>query len=135
MCNANGEKTENEENISMHLVMYPDNLNVKDIFYFIAIPTLCYELNFPRTDRIRKRYVTTTHLWPFGSFLFGLFGESERKILNCGKNFYSNSCPRFIIKRILELIIGFHVIVAVLQQWIIPSVKHSLIPFSVRSLN
>lgn len=25
------------------LVQYPDNLNYKDIFYFIFAPTLCYE--------------------------------------------------------------------------------------------
>nr|CAD7260170.1 unnamed protein product [Timema shepardi] len=37
------------------LVQYPDNLNLHDIIYFIFAPTLCYELNFPRTNRIRKR--------------------------------------------------------------------------------
>ena len=39
------------------LVQYPDNLNLLDLYYFILAPTLCYELNFPRTQRIRKRYV------------------------------------------------------------------------------
>lgn len=39
------------------LVQYPDNLNIFDLYYFILAPTLCYELNFPRTQRIRKRYV------------------------------------------------------------------------------
>lgn len=39
------------------LVQYPDNLNIKDIVYFCAVPTLCYELNFPRTDRIHKVFV------------------------------------------------------------------------------
>lgn len=37
------------------LVQYPDNLNFADLYYFIFAPTLCYELNFPRTQRIRKR--------------------------------------------------------------------------------
>lgn len=54
-------------------------------------PTLCYELNFPRTSRIRKR---------------------------------------FLLKRILEVIIGFNVVLGLFQQWIIPSVKNSLVPFS-----
>lgn len=37
------------------LVQYPDNLTFRDLYYFILAPTLCYELNFPRTQRIRKR--------------------------------------------------------------------------------
>lgn len=37
------------------LVQYPDNLNIRDLYYYILAPTLCYELNFPRTQRIRKR--------------------------------------------------------------------------------
>ena len=54
---VNNHREKKEEDINMHLVMYPDNLNVLDILYFMVIPTLCYELNFPRTNRIRKRYV------------------------------------------------------------------------------
>lgn len=73
------------------LVQYPDNLTVKDLFYFLCAPTLCYELNFPRTDRIRKR---------------------------------------FLLKRILEVLIGFNVVLGLFQQWMIPSVRNSLIPFS-----
>jgi diacylglycerol O-acyltransferase-1 len=38
-------------------VHYPDNLNLKDIYYFMAVPTLCYEINFPRAKRIRKRFL------------------------------------------------------------------------------
>ena len=36
------------------LVQYPDNLNLRDIYYFWMAPTLCYEVNFPRSKRIRK---------------------------------------------------------------------------------
>ena len=39
------------------LVQYPDNLNARDLVYFMLVPTLCYELNFPRSQRIRKRFV------------------------------------------------------------------------------
>ncbi|XP_064467435.1 diacylglycerol O-acyltransferase 1-like [Ornithodoros turicata] len=38
-------------------VTYPDNLNLNDIYYFVFVPTLCYELNFPRSARIRKRFL------------------------------------------------------------------------------
>ncbi|XP_002736160.1 diacylglycerol O-acyltransferase 1-like [Saccoglossus kowalevskii] len=43
--------------LSTHLVQYPDNLNLKDLYYFLLAPTLCYELNFPRSERIRKRFL------------------------------------------------------------------------------
>lgn len=39
------------------LVQYPDNLKIGDIYYFVFAPTLCYELNFPRAQRIRKRFL------------------------------------------------------------------------------
>lgn len=38
-------------------VQYPNNLTLGDIYYFTFAPTLCYELNFPRSQRIRKRFL------------------------------------------------------------------------------
>lgn len=73
------------------LVQYPDNLSLRDLLYFLCAPTLCYELNFPRTTRIRKR---------------------------------------FLIKRVLEVMVGINILMALFQQWMIPSVKNSLVPFS-----
>uniref|UniRef100_A0A2M4A5P5 O-acyltransferase n=1 Tax=Anopheles triannulatus TaxID=58253 RepID=A0A2M4A5P5_9DIPT len=73
------------------LVHYPDNLHPADLFYFLLAPTLCYELNFPKTTRIRKR---------------------------------------FLIKRMLEVVIGVHIVMGLFQQWMIPSVRNSLVPFS-----
>lgn len=76
---------------TMPLVQYPDNLNVGDLTYYLFSPTVCYELNFPRTTRIRKR---------------------------------------FLLKRLLEVIIGVNVVMGLFQQWMIPSVRNSLVPFS-----
>lgn len=73
------------------LIHYPNNLCYRDILYFLLAPTLCYELNFPRTTRVRKR---------------------------------------FLLKRLLEVVFGVNVVMALFQQWIIPSVKNSLVPFS-----
>lgn len=64
---------------------------LQDLYYFVMVPTLCYELNFPRTDRVRKR---------------------------------------FLLRRMLELFFGMQLVLALFQQWIIPSVKNSLMPFS-----
>ncbi|XP_063956645.1 diacylglycerol O-acyltransferase 1-like [Lytechinus pictus] len=36
---------------------YPDNLNLRDMYFFMLSPTLCYDINFPRTDRVRKTYL------------------------------------------------------------------------------
>ncbi|KYM80726.1 Diacylglycerol O-acyltransferase 1 [Atta colombica] len=82
---------EHENDCGNSLVQYPDNLSFGDLYYYILAPTLCYELNFPRTQRIRKR---------------------------------------FLIKRILEVVVGCQVVMSLFQQWMIPSVKNSLIPFS-----
>ena len=41
--------------IASGIVQYPNNLTIVDMYYFMLIPSLCYELNFPRTSRIRKR--------------------------------------------------------------------------------
>lgn len=38
---------------------------------------------------------------------------------------------RFLVKRMVEVVVGFQVMMCLFQQWIIPSVKNSLIPFSV----
>jgi len=46
-----------EARSSGSLVSYPHNLSLRDLYYFMAAPTLCYELNFPRTDRIRKWFL------------------------------------------------------------------------------
>ncbi|KAI6653713.1 Diacylglycerol O-acyltransferase 1 isoform X1 [Oopsacas minuta] len=51
--NYNSTKTMKNESTKETLVTYPNNLNYRDIIYFVFVPTLCYELNFPRTEKIR----------------------------------------------------------------------------------
>lgn len=36
-------------------VVYPDNLNPRDLLYFMFAPTLTYQLNYPRLKRRRQR--------------------------------------------------------------------------------
>jgi diacylglycerol O-acyltransferase-1 len=38
-------------------VIYPNNLTISNLAYFLAAPTLCYQLNYPRSPRIRWGYV------------------------------------------------------------------------------
>lgn len=43
---------------------------------------------------------------------------------------FISSC-RFLIKRIVEVVVGCQVVMSLFQQWMVPSVKNSLVPFSV----
>ena len=36
---------------------YPQNLTASNLLFFMTVPTLCYQLNYPRTERIRWRYL------------------------------------------------------------------------------
>lgn len=38
-------------------VCYPGNLTLRDMYYFVFAPTLCYELNFPRSPSIRMSFL------------------------------------------------------------------------------
>lgn len=51
MCMPSAESLEDDD-AGPTYVKYPENLNLKDLFYFLLAPTLCYELNFPRTTRL-----------------------------------------------------------------------------------
>ncbi|XP_065676240.1 diacylglycerol O-acyltransferase 1-like [Hydra vulgaris] len=68
-------------------VKYPHNLTQKGLYYFMLAPTFCYELNFPQTQKIRKR---------------------------------------FLIRRILEAVFLYSLILALVQQWLVPTVKNSM---------
>eukprot|EP00040_Diaphanoeca_grandis_P027825 m.159234 g.159234 ORF g.159234 m.159234 type:complete len:549 (+) comp31128_c0_seq1:227-1873(+) len=46
-----------EPEVGSTMTQYPENVTIQNIYYFIGAPTLCYELNFPRTARIRKRFL------------------------------------------------------------------------------
>ena len=36
---------------------YPQNLTLKNFFYFVGAPTLCYSTQYPRSVRIRKAWL------------------------------------------------------------------------------
>ncbi|KAM4579930.1 diacylglycerol O-acyltransferase 1b isoform 2-T2 [Odontesthes bonariensis] len=38
-------------------VCYPGNLTIRDMYYFVFAPTLCYELNFPRSSKVRTSFL------------------------------------------------------------------------------
>ena len=46
-------------------VQYPENITPQNLIYFVLVPSLTYQLNYPRNKRIRKRYVITILLRMF----------------------------------------------------------------------
>ncbi|GFR93872.1 O-acyltransferase [Elysia marginata] len=52
------EATKSTLNNNKTIQVYPENLNVRDMIYYLLAPTICYEINFPRSARIRLRFLT-----------------------------------------------------------------------------
>jgi hypothetical protein len=44
-------------------VAYPHNVTFWNFFYFLCAPTLVYELNYPRTERVRFVRVHQPFSW------------------------------------------------------------------------
>jgi len=93
-------------------VLYPDNLTQKDLYYFMVAPTYCYELNFPKTKRICKRFLIRRILEAV--FLSGLiFALGQQWIVPTVKNsvkpFQELDFPRFM-ERIMKLAIPNHLL-------------------------
>ncbi|KAJ7759231.1 MBOAT, membrane-bound O-acyltransferase family-domain-containing protein [Mycena metata] len=61
-------------------VTYPNNLTMKNFAVYQLIPTLVYELEYPRTDRIRPIYVFEKTVATFGTFVL-LYTMTESFIL------------------------------------------------------
>lgn len=58
LSDENKQQIESVENgNSEKEIVYPDNIHLNDIIYFMCAPTLCYELNYPRNERIRIRFL------------------------------------------------------------------------------
>mmetsp|Transcript_11550 Transcript_11550/g.16053 ORF Transcript_11550/g.16053 Transcript_11550/m.16053 type:complete len:465 (+) Transcript_11550:183-1577(+) len=76
-------------------ITYPNNVTLKNMYYFICVPTLCYKLEYPRANTIRVGY---------------------------------------LIRRILEAGFFSFLILAIVEQYIIPLVHNSLIPLNTIDL-
>ncbi|XP_075405223.1 diacylglycerol O-acyltransferase 1 [Tenrec ecaudatus] len=104
-------------------VSYPDNLTHGDLYYFLFAPTLCYELNFPRSPRIRKRFLLRRLL----EMLFltqlqvGLIQQwIVPTIQNSMKPFKDMDYSR-IVERLLKLAVPNHLIWLLFFYWLFHS--------------
>lgn len=76
--------------IEILTTLYPNNISLSNIVDFMFVPTLCYDLDYARTSKIRTG---------------------------------------FLLKRVAEAIILLQLDMALLQQWIVPTLENSLQPF------
>ncbi|XP_028673929.1 diacylglycerol O-acyltransferase 1a [Erpetoichthys calabaricus] len=109
---ANGEVLQTQ-------VTYPGNLTLRDLYYFIFAPTLCYELNFPRSPRIRKRFLLRRlfEMLFFMQLLIGLIQQwMVPTIQNSMKPFKDMDFSR-IIERLLKLAVPNHLIWLIFFYW------------------
>uniref|UniRef100_A0A8C1NK45 O-acyltransferase n=1 Tax=Cyprinus carpio TaxID=7962 RepID=A0A8C1NK45_CYPCA len=100
-------------------VNYPGNLTHRDIYYFIFVPTLCYELNFPRSPRIRKRFLLRRLLEMLFlmQLMIGLIQQwMVPTIQNSMKPFQDMDLSR-IVERLLKLAVPNHFIWLIFFYW------------------
>ncbi|XP_067824997.1 diacylglycerol O-acyltransferase 1-like isoform X2 [Heptranchias perlo] len=101
------------------VVVYPGNLTYKDMYYFLFAPTLCYELNFPRSPRIRKRFLLRRlfEMLFFTQLLVGLIQQwMVPAIQNSMKPFKDMDYSR-MIERLLKLAVPNHLIWLIFFYW------------------
>nr|XP_035961788.1 diacylglycerol O-acyltransferase 1 isoform X3 [Halichoerus grypus] len=113
---------------AQHTVSYPHNLTYRDLYYFLLAPTLCYELNFPRSPRIRKRFLLRRLL----EMLFltqlqvGLIQQwMVPTIQNSMKPFKDMDYSR-IIERLLKLAVPNHLIWLIFFYWFFHSCMNAV---------
>ncbi|XP_078068141.1 diacylglycerol O-acyltransferase 1-like [Mustelus asterias] len=56
-CTVQYDENNTEGSNIQEMVIFPDNLTLKDLYYFLFAPTLCYQMNFPRSAKIRIRFL------------------------------------------------------------------------------
>ncbi|CAG8709728.1 6637_t:CDS:2, partial [Acaulospora morrowiae] len=61
-------------------ISYPNNITILNFVDFLLVPTLVYELEYPRTEKIRPWYVFEKAMAIFGTF-FLLYINTEQYII------------------------------------------------------
>uniref|UniRef100_A0A3P9L278 O-acyltransferase n=1 Tax=Oryzias latipes TaxID=8090 RepID=A0A3P9L278_ORYLA len=100
-------------------VSYPGNLTHRDMYYFILAPTLCYQLNFPRSPRIRKRFLMRRlfEMLFLMQLLVGLIQQwMVPTIQNSMRPFQEMDFSR-MVERLLKLAVPNHLIWLIFFYW------------------
>uniref|UniRef100_A0A3Q3A7W2 O-acyltransferase n=1 Tax=Kryptolebias marmoratus TaxID=37003 RepID=A0A3Q3A7W2_KRYMA len=91
----------------------------EDMYYFVFAPTLCYQLNFPRSPRIRKRFLMRRlfEMLFLMQLLVGLIQQwMVPTIQNSMKPFQEMDFSR-MVERLLKLAVPNHLIWLIFFYW------------------
>ena len=88
-------------------VQYPDNVTFKNIGIFILMPTLVYQTSYPRTERIRKRWLLKRFLELGVCIALMLVSHFQfvRPTLENAKDAIRNKNAMKLLERLLKLAI------------------------------
>ncbi|XP_067871902.1 diacylglycerol O-acyltransferase 1-like isoform X4 [Heterodontus francisci] len=102
--------------------------SLSDMYYFLFAPTLCYELNFPRSPRIRKRFLLR-RMFEMLFFIQLQVGLTQQWIVpaiqNAMKPFKDMDYSR-MIERLLKLAVPNHLIWLIFFYWFFHSCMNFL---------
>ncbi|KAF8634546.1 hypothetical protein AX17_004137 [Amanita inopinata Kibby_2008] len=82
-------------------VKWPHNISWKDFFVYLLFPTLVYEMEYPRTERIRPLYIFEKTVATFGTFAL-LYTVTERFIIP-----YTPSFNQPFLRALIDLALPF----------------------------
>ncbi|KAF8817376.1 hypothetical protein BYT27DRAFT_7152839 [Phlegmacium glaucopus] len=86
-----------------HPITWPNNISWKNFAVYQLIPTVVYDLEYPRTDRIRPVYVFEKTVATFGTFAL-LYTVTESFILP-----YTPTADQSFLRSLLDLALPFMV--------------------------
>ncbi|CAF1030665.1 unnamed protein product, partial [Didymodactylos carnosus] len=112
-------------NLNESLVdFYPLNLTLSNLYYFLVIPTLCYELKFPKTRRIRKRFLIrrTLEVIFFAMLNILLIQQWIMPILRNSHQPFRDLDYLRLIERLLKLAVPNNIVWLIFFYWYFHSV-------------
>ncbi|KAM3873340.1 diacylglycerol O-acyltransferase 1-like [Diretmus argenteus] len=115
-----------------HRVCYPGNLTIKDLYYFVFAPTLCYELNFPRSPTIRTSFLLRrlVEMLFFIQLLVGLTQQWMIPIIQSSMKPLEEMDLSRMMERLLRLAVPNHLLWLMFFYWFF----HSSLNFTAELL-
>uniref|UniRef100_A0A8C6SWN7 O-acyltransferase n=1 Tax=Neogobius melanostomus TaxID=47308 RepID=A0A8C6SWN7_9GOBI len=113
-------------------VCYPGNLTIKDMYYFAFAPTLCYELNFPRSPKIRMGFLLRrlVEMLFFTQLLVALTQQWMIPIIQSSMKPLEDMDLSRMMERLLRLAVPNHLLWLMFFYWFF----HSSLNFSAELL-
>ncbi|VDK73983.1 unnamed protein product [Litomosoides sigmodontis] len=95
-----------------NLLTYPHSLTLQNLYYFIFAPTLCYELQFPRTNGRRKSFIVkrTAEFGCLTLIIIALCQQWVAPLLRNSVEPFTTMNFSLCIERILKLAVPNHII-------------------------